>query len=152
VKQLCYIHLVEDDADLSDYDLSESESHTYKREEIPRIDDSYLNYYARLIYNLKKLIVFYHPPSESNNQNDDTAEDCFNDLTINGSDGDKPLYCVKIIVLHSLLSEFRPDYWSMVNGEDKIQIKKTYAKIKKLLNATKSAINCLFQVTMRVLK
>jgi hypothetical protein len=135
----------DDDEDFSD-DSSEPETtHTHKREEIPRIDDPYLSYYARLIYNLNKLVVLNkHGEIEAAA----AADDCLNnhDLTISGNDGDKPLYCVKIIVLHSLLSEFRPDYWSMVNGEDQKLIKKTCCKIAKLLKATKSAINCLFQV------
>jgi hypothetical protein len=108
----------------------ESENRTNKRDEMPKIDDEYLKYYARLISNLKKLI--------DSIKNKDSVN----------HNADQPLYCVKIVVLYGQLSRFRPEYWSMVNSEDLPGMKNICCKIKKLLRTSKDTINSLVQVNI----
>ena len=67
-----------------------------------------------------------------------------NDLL--NSNNDQPLFCMKIIVIFSQLTQFKPDYWSLVNGDNQIIIKNIYTKIKFLFKMLKDSINCLFQV------
>ena len=117
---------------------------------LPTIDDNYLKCYARLIYSLKKLMEFQFT---TENKSDEFTEGDYssvsNGTTCNdllNSNNDQPLYCMKIIIIFSQLNQFKPDYWSLVNGDNQEATKKVYAKIKKLLKMLKDSINCLFQV------
>lgn len=120
----------------------------------PTSDDIYLKYYARLLYNLKKLMescesdecVKKSLTDDLNDENDTTATKSEH-LNANN---DQPLYCMKIIVLYSQLSQFRPDYWTLVNGQNPANIRRIYAKIRRILSTVKDSINCLFQVCSRL--
>ncbi len=85
---------------------------------------------------------------ESTNETTNTSgvTSC-NDLL--NSNNDQPLFCMKIIVIFSQLTQFKPDYWSLVNGDNQTLIKKIYAKIKKSFKMVKDSINCLFQVYIK---
>lgn len=136
-----------DDLDDEDDDIeTENASSSKTLKSLPVMDDVYLKYYARLIYNLNKLMEF-----NLNECKNSCGKKLFDDINTNekdhlNSNNDQPLYCMKIIILYSQLSQFKPDYWSLVNGENLLKIKKVYSKINKLLKIIKDSINCLFQV------
>lgn len=168
----------EDDEFMLDFDDDDEE---VKSMEFPTSDDMYLKYYARLVYNLKKLmenvcendanmdLVIDQQQQLNGNtlkknlNNDFEAMDDQNDTIVSTAtsvmttttsrsdhlttNNDQPLYCMKIIVLYSHLSQFRPDYWTLVNGENQAIIRRVYSKIKKILSTVKDSINCLFQVS-----
>lgn len=115
------------------------------------MDDTYLKYYARLIYNLSKLMDIHsidkakkYEMTKSICSSSSLEEKNVDYLNHNN---DQPLYCMKIVVLYSQLSQFRPDYWSLHNDENIFKIKKVYSKIIKLLRGLKESINCLFKVS-----
>ena len=139
----------EDELDFSDESDEENECNEQKPNTLPTMDDAHLKNYARLIYNLKKLMDFQflnndNTSHEEVSTNTSSATASCNDLL--NSNSDQPLYCMKIIIIFSQLNQFKPDYWSLVNGDSQIKIKKVYFKIKKLFKMLKDSINCLFQV------
>ena len=138
-----------DDLDFSDFEESDDDDNeenmcrektNKKSDTLPVIDDVYLKCYARLIYNLKKLME----------KNEDTSAECsiMSSVTADtfNSNNDQPLYCVKIINIFSQLSLFKPDYLSLINGDNQVIMKKIYVKIKKYFKILKDSVNCLFQV------
>ena len=138
------------DFDESDDDQSKNKSDTIEKKSntLPTIDDNFLKCYARLIYNLKKLMEFQFTNENKVDELGDVSQlssvTLCNDLL--NSNNDQPLFCMKIIVIFSQLTQFKPDYWSLVNGDNQIIIKKIYTKIKRLFKMLKDSINCLFQV------
>lgn len=153
---------MDDEDDYLDGGLDADDEHEeQKSSSLPTIDDAYLKYYARLVYNLNKLMEFKLDDlkknltdefenenssslmSQHHHHNSHQASTTFDYLN---SNNDQPLYCMKIIMLYSLLNQFRPDYWTLLNGENQPNIKKIYLKIKKMLALAKDSINCLFQV------
>ena len=138
------------DFDESDDDQSKNKSDTIEKKSntLPTIDDNFLKCYARLIYNLKKLREFQFTNENKVDELGDVSQlssvTLCNDLL--NSNNDQPLFCMKIIVIFSQLTQFKPDYWSLVNGDNQIIIKKIYTKIKRLFKMLKDSINCLFQV------
>jgi len=141
-----------DDNDDDDDEIEEEKPISKKSNTLPTIDDDFLKCYARFIYNLNKLME-YHQLSEHKTKPivEDAEDDCASSLDLLNSNNDQPLYCMKIIIIFSQLNQFRPDYWSLVNGEDQAKIKKIYAKISRSLKTIKDSINCLFQVCFFVL-
>lgn len=116
----------------------------------PVMDDVNLKRYARLTYNLNKLMDIHsiekikkHEMTKSVCSSSSLEEKSTDYLNYNN---DQPLYCMKIVILYSQLSQFRPDYWSLHNEENVTKIKKIYTKIIKLLRGLKESINCLFKV------
>lgn len=116
----------------------------------PVMDDAYLKYYARLTYNLNKLMDIHsldkikkHEMRKSVCSSSSLDEKNIDYLNHNN---DQPLYCMKIVILYSQLSQFRPEYWSLYNDENVPKIKKIYTKIIKLLRGLKESINCFFKV------
>lgn len=138
------------DFDESDDDHSKNKSDTIEKKSntLPTIDDNFLKCYARLIYNLKKLMEFQFTNENKVDELGDVSQlssvTLCNDLL--NSNNDQPLFCMKIIVIFSQLTQFKPDYWSLVNGDNQIIIKKIYTRIKRLFKMLKDSINCLFQV------
>lgn len=150
------------------------------KQDQPTSDDVYLKFYCRLVYNLKKLMESCEPIEENASNSasggggpvkkslrDELNEADANDTILstatttttntNKSDhlnvnNDQPLYCMKIIVLYSQLSQFRPDYWTLVNGQNTAAIRRIFVRIKKLLATVKDSINCLFQVNKNISK
>lgn len=138
---------MDDDDDEDDIEEEKSDPVAKKSNTLPTIEDDYLKCYARLIINLNKLMEHNQLSEHKTKQMiEDNEEDFASGLDLLNSNNDQPLYCMKIIIIFSQLNQFRPDYWSLVNGEDQAKIKKIYAKINKSLKTIKDSINCLFQV------
>jgi hypothetical protein len=149
----------DEDADLDLDETNTSEQHfdvvaNKKDHQIPTIDDTHLKYYARLVYNLNKLMEFKGDSRGLRKQllTDELDNDCgsggglTSSLDFLNSNSDQPLYCMKIVILFSQLNQFVPDFWTLVNGENAAYVNKVFLKMKKLLKLVKDAINCLFQV------
>lgn len=128
----------DEDEFLDDLDEEENIDCFKNKKKVPFVDDEYLKYYARLTYNLNKLME-----SLDGNKQEQLDEKCSDYLNNNN---DQPLYCMKIVMIYSQLSQFRPDYWSLINEENILMIKKSFCKINKLLRGLKESINCLLKV------
>lgn len=137
---------VDDEDDLLD-DVDEDDENdkneTSKiQKSLPIMNDVFLICYARLIYNLNKLMESHLGDGKSSSR----RNSALSNFDYQNTNNDQPIYCMKINMLYSQLSQFRPDYWSLVNGENFLIIKKIYSKIINLLKLVKDSINCLFQV------
>jgi hypothetical protein len=121
---------------MDDEDEKIEEENQLKKHQTPKCDDNYLKFYTKLLYNLNKLMEI---SMFTENKSDEMATDS----------NDQPVYSMKIVVLYSQLSSFKIDYWTMINGQAQIKIRKIYTKIRKLLKSTKESINCLFQVRIK---
>lgn len=141
---------------MNDTDDEENSESSKQIRSMPKMDDTYLKYYARLIYNLSKLMDIHS--IDKTKKYEMTKSICSSssleekNVDYLNHNNDQPLYCMKIVVLYSQLSQFRPDYWSLHNDENIFKIKKVYSKIIKLLRGLKESINCLFKVSFFFLK
>ncbi|RMZ99335.1 hypothetical protein BpHYR1_015389 [Brachionus plicatilis] len=139
----------DEDEFLNDTDDEENSESAKNVRSIPAMDDSNLKACARLIYDLNKLMDIHaidkvkkFEMTKSMCSSSSLEEKSVDYLNHNN---DQPLYCMKIVILYSQLSQFKPDYWSLHNEENVPKIKKVYSKIVKLLRGLKESINCLFK-------
>lgn len=152
------LQIEDEDENLENLELDEANNDAHHsstgKQKIPTIDDKYLKYYARLVYNLDKLMEFKNDDEklmkrkaadESTGENDTFIHHAHSIDFLN-SNNDQPLYVVKITNLFAQLNEFSPDYWTLINGQNMANIRKIFSKIKKLIKMVKDSINCLFQV------
>ncbi|CAF0703833.1 unnamed protein product [Brachionus calyciflorus] len=136
---------LEDEDELLDDSEDEENLEPLKkvRKSQPSVDDTFLKSYARLTYNLTKL---YEIHSYEINKKQDINRSGNSLITLEDKDTtNKPLYCCKILMLYSQLSQFKPDYWSLINEENIQKIKKCYRKINKILHSLRESINFLFK-------
>lgn len=109
---------------------------------LPSTEDTYINYYARLLIYVNKLIELCQKSrAAQSDQTDPDGQNSAAALVISN----QPLYCIKILMIYSQLSQLRIDNWSLCYGHDVNKLVDLYARMRKLIKKVKESINFMLQ-------